>query len=258
MTRFKFASGPALLAALSLTATPSAAADIGVSVAPSPMAARALDLGWSPADEVNDGYRRYRHRHGGVDAGDVIAGVLILGGIAAVASAASRSDERRDDYRYPARYPDARGDARYPSQDARGINRAVSICVDAIERDVRVSQVDNVDRTAAGWRVSGTLYDGEGFDCRIGSDGRIEDIDYSARADGWSEGVTYEPYAGAGSVAPNAGNQYDDDRYRAAWADVDARGAAVADGPLPPYPGGPLPGDLDDSQIGTDYPGTDR
>lgn len=58
--------------------------------------------------------RHWHHRDRGVDAGDVFAGLLIIGGIAAVASAASkanrdkRSREARD-YRYPDdRYPDRR------------------------------------------------------------------------------------------------------------------------------------------------------
>ena len=38
-----------------------------------------------------------RDRHGdGIDAGDIIAGAVILGGIAAIASAASKNDRYRD------------------------------------------------------------------------------------------------------------------------------------------------------------------
>ena len=54
--------------------------------------------------------RHWRH-HDRVDGGDVLAGVLILGGIAAVAAAASSSNRSREarDYRYPdSRYPESR------------------------------------------------------------------------------------------------------------------------------------------------------
>ena len=70
MTKFfRIGAGLASAAALSLAATP----------------ALARDWGWG-------GHHRHRDR---VDAGDIIAGVLILGGIAAIASAASRYSRSR-------------------------------------------------------------------------------------------------------------------------------------------------------------------
>ena len=159
---------PALLAAASLTAVPAQAADIAVPASPSAMVAAPA---WAPGDDDAEGYRRYRHRrHRGVDAGDVIAGILILGGIAAVASAAKKSDDRYPprDARYREPY---RQDARYDG--ARGLDRAASMCVESIERDVRVDTVDSVNRDAQGWTVVGRLYDGQAFTCSIGADGRI-------------------------------------------------------------------------------------
>src|SRR3546814_3633643 len=98
--------------------------------------------------------------------------------------------------------------------------------VTQVERDVRVDSVDSVDRTGEGWRVAGTLYNGEGFTCRIGADGRIDTVDYAG-------------------FAARDDRQLGDDRYRAAWANADGqRGgpAPKADGPQPACPGVPLPG----------------
>lgn len=152
-----------------------------------------------------------RHRDRGIDAGDIIAGALIIGGIAAVASAASND---RDRYRYR--------DGRYYDRDyrVRGNPRAaIERCVNAVERDARragyrfadVTQIRDVDRERRGWEVKGRLvvdgqrgysrygdrynrydrydrYDRRGYD-RRGYDqgkftceierGRVVDIDYS-------------------------------------------------------------------------------
>ncbi len=242
-----FAVAPAFLAALSLTATPVQAAELPapVSVVPQQVAPA-----WAPGDDDAEAHRRYRYRrHRGVDAGDVIAGILILGGIAAVANAAKGSRER-----YPqrdARYPDPRrGDSRY--DDGRGIDRAVTMCVDAIERDTRVETVDAVNRDARGWNVTGTLFDGQDFSCSIGADGRIEAIDYgrgSARFESYGDDEQ-----GYGYEASDEGDdrQYDDAYYTAARARSDAV--------QPAYPGGPLPGEdsgeVDaDIEFGTGYRG---
>jgi hypothetical protein len=188
-----------------------------------------------------DGWRRHRHRDR-IDAGDVLAGVLILGGIAAVASAASNSsrdrDYRDDRYRNDDRYRSRNDSSQYRrdnrSNAASGIDNAVNRCVGEIERDVRVATVDGVDRDAAGWLVTGTIYNGEGFSCRIDGSGRVDGISY-----GRGGAVSY------GGSAPD--NQWDDDRYRAAWAQVDTTRAGppapASDGPQPAYPGGPLPGE---------------
>ena len=250
----------ASIAALSL-AMPAGAADL-----PAPVVAKDIDVAapWSSEAETT-AYRgryydpyRYRHRRNRVDAGDVIAGVLILGGIAAVANAVKNSNRddryRNRDYRDD-RYPDEP----YRNSDATGIDRAASMCVSAIERDARVESVDNVARTAAGWTVTGLLFDGQGFTCSIGQDGRIDAIDYGARSAPYGTGYEARGFTGEDT-------QLSDDRYRAARADFEARGgyAVVPDtapilqgsasanppptrlppeGPVPAYPGGPLPGD---------------
>lgn len=222
MARLSIASAAlGFAAALSTLATPAVAAELPLPAARAPVAAPAVGSN----DQNAHGYRwdrgRYRHRHR-TSVGDVLTGVLILGGIAAVASAASRNSRARDDYRYRD-YRPYRGDSRY--DDSRGIDNAVRMCVDEIERDVRVESVDGVDRTGTGWRVNGALFDGRGFACRISPDGRIENVDFGQRSAGYEASVN--------------DRQWDDDQYRAAWA----RTEGTPLNPQPAYPGGPLPGE---------------
>lgn len=239
MPRFSSLSAAIGLAAtLAMAATPVAAADLPVWPARGQQPAVSV----FKSDDVNaDGWRRYRHRDR-IDAGDVLAGVLIIGGIAAIASAASNSSRNRDyrddryrnDYRYRTgddSYRYRRGDSRYTA--GSGIDNAVNMCVGAIERDVRVGSVDSVDRDASGWLVSGTIYNGEGFSCRIDGNGRVDGITFGRGA--------AVPYSGA-----SGDRQWDDERYRQAWAQVDAAGRvpAQASEPQPAYPGGPVDGDL--------------
>ena len=95
----------------------------------------------------------------GISAGDVIAGAVILGGIAAVASSIGKDRGYRDDYRYDRRYRDnyyrTRGNPR----------AAVERCVAAASQEarrygysgVRVTQIRDVDDTRYGWRVKGRI-----------------------------------------------------------------------------------------------------
>lgn len=151
---------------------------------------------------------RDRDRDDGIDAGDIIAGALIIGGIAAVASAASRD---RDDYRYRGGY-DYRGGG-----SARG---AVEQCVHAAQRNAnrysygggaRVTDIRDIDRKSDGYNVKGRIavnqmgrdwrrgdnrygygwdndyrgwndryrgYDAGKFTCKVRY-GRVVDLDYS-------------------------------------------------------------------------------
>lgn len=265
----RFAGVPALVAALSLGA-PLHAADLPA--APTHSAVEAAPA-WSPADDTAANYRHYRYRHRrGPDVGDVLTGILIIGGIAAVTNAARDRDARSryPDSRYPDnRYPDSRfpDDRRsYPNDDqggdwggddARGLDRAVSMCVDAVERDQRIETVTSANRTARGWAVSGSLANGRVWTCSIGEDGRIEELSTDGQA---------QPYR-SGEYAPDGDDrQWDDDRYAAERARVDGDEpgyqGGVAQGPVPEYPGEPLPDEDyeyadDDSEnldIGTGYP----
>jgi hypothetical protein len=230
----RFASAFALAATLSMAAAPLAAADLPQIAAP----ASAGQAGIFDADTVNaQGHRRW-YRRDRVDAGDVIGGILVLGTIAAVASAASKASQRDRypdrDYRYPSRDRDYGYERDYRSRpydsrmnDSREIDRAVDMCAAEVERNARVDAIDSVNRTGQGWTVTGQVRTGEPFTCTIGPDGRIEAVDYGRR------GAQVED------------RQWDDARYAAARAARDPAGA-------PSYPGGPLPGDEDASSVGDD------
>lgn len=96
----------------------------------------------APADAQ---YRdRYHRDRGGIDVGDVIAGVAIVGGIAAIASAFDRDGQR---YGYGNRY-------RYRDDYQNAVN-ACGYQADRYGRG-RVSILD-VDRTGNGYRVRGVI-----------------------------------------------------------------------------------------------------
>ena len=250
--QFSFVSG--LIAAVSLTAAPAAAAD-----APgrAPMGITSFTVSTFHTSTVNPGAdvaqwggwggwgggwrggwgrgwggRGWRRR--GPSAGEVLAGVAIIGGIAAIASAASNNRRNRDvvvvdrdrprdwnrDWNADPNFRQADRRANPRSSGAGGLDSAVNQCLSTIERDVRVGEVEVVQRTAQGWLVGGTLFNGSGFECRIGNDGRIEGVDYGA---GGPLGAA-DP-----GVTPGAGSQWDDRRYAA---------ARLAAGPAQPSPEG--------------------
>lgn len=216
------------------------------------------------------GHRGWRRNR--IDAGDVLIGAAIIGGIAAIASSNNRRQRERDvvvvqrDVRQPdwrdndRRYDDRRyDDRRTPAlrgSGASGLDNAVNQCLDRVERDVRVDTVENVERTGAGWRVSGVLFNGAPFQCRIGNGGQIDAIDYgdgfrdvgfsavpaSRPADGqWDE----QRYANAriavgGTVRPDLAVQETSVNPTAAPAPMRTAAASTA---MPAYPGGPIPGE---------------
>lgn len=233
-SRFSLAALPAVAAAFLMIATPVVAADLP---ALADMAAQtAVAPAWTPGSDTAQDHRGYRYRrYRGSGVGDVLTGILIIGGIAAVANAATRSSRS-----YPARYPDARypyprGDDRSYDGDTRGLDRAISLCADEVERNARIGSIDAANRTAVGWTVSGALYNGQGFTCSIGADGRIEAIDYGQGA--------AEPYRGSDAAQGYEGGQYGDDVYAEARVRTQGDGASQ-----PAYPGGPLPGEGQDDQ----------
>jgi hypothetical protein len=150
----------------------------------------------------------------GIDAGTVIAGALVIGGIAAVAAAAGR-----DDNRYDARY--ARYDrGRYDYGRGAGPREAVEQCVHAAERTAnrysyggraKVTDIRDVDRKRYGYKVKGRIavnamgrpwrsgdgyygrgwgrdyrgwnstlrgYDAGSFECKVDYRGRVADLDF--------------------------------------------------------------------------------
>ncbi|MGH6630130.1 MAG: hypothetical protein ACREB3_10395, partial [Burkholderiales bacterium] len=116
--------------------------------------------------------RNYRHDRDGISAGEIIAGALIIGGIAAVASAGSRN--RDYDYRYDrAGYPDYNGSyGNYGDYGRNGYDRyrgnprqAVEQCVYAAERQAQrysygnadVTDIRDVRQTRYGYEVRGRI-----------------------------------------------------------------------------------------------------
>ena len=148
-----------------------------------------------------------RDRDRGVDAGDVIAGALIIGGLAAILSSADDDDYRDRRYGY--------GDRRYDRRGYRGGRQyardAVEQCVYAAERTAsrysygraNVTDIRDVDRKRGGFNVKGRIavnsrnsnwrrgwgndwrgynsryrgYDSGRFTCKIRR-GRVVDIDF--------------------------------------------------------------------------------
>lgn len=115
-----------------------------------------------------------RHRDRGVDAGDVIAGAVIIGGIAALAGAFDRNNDRgyrdnrydsRNDSRYDNRY-DNRADYRGNHGYDGGGRQAVERCINAAERQAQrfggwryanVTEIRDIDRTRGGFLVQGRI-----------------------------------------------------------------------------------------------------
>ncbi len=211
----------------------------------------------------------------------MLIGAAILGGIAAIVSSNNRrARERERDVVVVERDRDIRdrdwdreADPRFRDDrrsaprgmGASGLDNAVNMCLDRIERDVRVETVDNVDRTAEGWQVSGALFNGSAFRCRIGNGGQIEAIDYGQgfAALGSAGGAAGDEPSGA----MPANGQWSDQRYAEARAGLggavrpdlavsEARLSTPARAPragssgtlsataMPAYPGGPIPGEV--------------
>lgn len=158
---------------------------------------------WSPSDERYEAHRRWsRHRHnGGIDGGDLLAGVLVLGGIAAIASAIGKSgDEQRERTSgsdYPERPYDYRGDEQGAGNDWRGDSsgqdryaaarqdRAVKACSAEASRSGQVDEIFEVEQADGEWHVRGDFQDGGEFTCTIDRNGRAYvGLDGSSDSDG--------------------------------------------------------------------------
>jgi hypothetical protein len=170
-------------------------------------AAAAMALAASPANA--------RDRRGdGIDAGDIIAGALVIGGIAAVASSIGNdrgyngtdgSPYYGDNDRYDSRYGDRYGYDYNRYGDSR---QAIQQCVSAAQRGAygaRVTDIRNVDRNRYGYKIKGTVvvnergggwgrdynyrnsgrnYDQGKFSCDV-QYGRVVDLDFSGLRGGY-------------------------------------------------------------------------
>ena len=127
----------------------------------------------------------YRRDRDGISAGEVIAGAVVIGGLAAILSANNgrgrygydRYDNRDYDNRnYDNRGYDNRGYDRdrsgYDWQRYGGSRSAIEQCISAVERrggrggDIDVTRITDVDRLRDGYRVEGRVavdYRGGGY-----------------------------------------------------------------------------------------------
>ena len=204
LIKHKLAAATAVAAAFSLAATPAGAVDLP----------RLAGQGqtWD-ADALNvEGHGRHGGHHGGwddddwdIDGDDVLAGVLILGGIAAI-SAIANSGKRREQsypeqsypeqsYPEPEPYPEDSGyqaPARDNSYRGGGMAQAVDTCVAEVEAGRGpIGTVDRASRSGEGWYVAGELDGGTPYSCWIDGGGRITDVEagdvgasYEAPVDG--------------------------------------------------------------------------
>jgi hypothetical protein len=142
---------------------------------------------------------RDRYDRDGIGAGEIIAGAVVLGGLAAILSASDNDRYDRYDNRYRDRYDDPRYGYGYDYNRYGNSRSAVSQCVRAVERGTSrygrtdVTQVTSIDRKRDGYKVKGRVvvrdgyggrwgrggsYDKGKFSCDIRY-GRVVDIDYS-------------------------------------------------------------------------------
>ncbi len=143
-------------------------------------------------------FARDNHRGNGIDTGDVIAGALVIGGIAAIAAAASDNDRGRD-YRYGGNYRYDR--AGYGNENARygygNPRQAVEQCVNVAERQANrtswggradVTDIRSVRETRYGYEVRGRIAVntmGHGWQRGNGNYGRGWGNDYR----GWNDNL---------------------------------------------------------------------
>lgn len=142
---------------------------------------------------------RYRDRGDGISAGDIIAGALVIGGIAAVAGSIGNNRGTYGEPYYGDRYGSNYG---YDYNRHGNSRQAVQQCVSAAQRGAygaRVTDVRDIDRKRDGYRVKGTLivnergsgwgrdynyrysgsnYDRGTFTCDVRY-GRVVDLDYN-------------------------------------------------------------------------------
>lgn len=126
---------------------------------------------------------RDRYDRDGISAGEVIAGAVVLGGLAAILSSGNndRYDRYDDRYRYDDRSRGGYNDPRYGygyDYNRYGNSRsAVNQCVGAVENGSRrygntdVTQVTSIDRKRDGYKVKGRVVVRDGYGGRWGRGG---------------------------------------------------------------------------------------
>ncbi|AJA10302.1 hypothetical protein SKP52_17155 [Sphingopyxis fribergensis] len=124
-----------------------------------------------------------RDRDGdGIGAGEIIAGAVVLGGLAAILSSSDndRYDRYDDRYRRDNRYNDARYGYGYDYGRYGNSRSAVSQCVSSVERGSRrygrtdVTEVTSIDRKRDGYKVKGRVVVRDGYGGRWGRGGSYD------------------------------------------------------------------------------------
>jgi hypothetical protein len=195
LTRNRPAAATAVAAAFCLSAPPAVAVELP-RLSHSPQAERADAL-----DAANRRHGRHWDDDWDIDGDDILTGVLILGGLAAIAGIASSNRDRAERYPEPEPLPDE-ADYQAPIRSDRyragGMAAAVDTCVAEVEADHgAVASVDRASRSGEGWYVAGELADGPGFACWIDGAGQVTDVEAG------DYGANYEAPSGeaAGEVA---------------------------------------------------------
>lgn len=202
MTKLKIFAGGLMLSAACSMAVPAAAAPIGSGISSiydlQELRQNSLldldEIQWDQGDEIAERRRwrrrgRFRRGRRGVRGGDILAGVLVLGGIAAIASAASNNNRRRDREVVVREVP--RSDPRVfdTRSSANELSQAADQCSFAVEgqagNDARIDRITTVARDGNGWRVEGLVSFPQGQDqflCGVTA-GQIDYIQIGAGAD---------------------------------------------------------------------------
>ena len=144
---------------------------------------------------------RHRDRgNNGISTGEVIAGAVILGGLAAIIASSDNDDRydrrdrnynNRDNYNNRGNYNNRRN-ANYRNNGNNNGRRAVEACVNAAERIAQrysgsraeVYEIRDVDRERRGFEVKGRIAVSENFRGR----GNRGDYRRGSRNNGWDEG----------------------------------------------------------------------
>lgn len=119
---------------------------------------------------------RERYNRDGISAGEIIAGAVVLGGLAAVLSGGNNGRSDRDGYDYDDRYNYNRAGYNYDNRGGSS-RAAVNQCVTSVERWANgfsrsdVTQVRSIERMGDGYRVKGNVVVQEGPRARNYNDG---------------------------------------------------------------------------------------